>query len=405
MASGNFRFFATTAKGMEPQLGRELKELGAPGVQETRAGASFEGGLEVAYRACLWSRVANRILLPLKTFHAPTPEKLYGGVKSIRWSDHLMPKNTLAVDFASSRSQITHTHFGALKSKDAIVDQLRSIHGERPSVDPANPDVRVNIHVNQDEATVSIDLSGESLHRRGYRDEGVPAPLKENLAAALLLAAGWGPESGAFLDPMCGSGTLPIEAALIAARIAPGIGRKRWGFSGWLGHYPKVWERLIEEARDLEVRDPKKLPRIVGYDADFRSVRAALANVERAGFSKVVHIEKRDLEHCEPVAERGLFLANPPYGERIGARDGATERGPRRRLVGAPVADASMSEEAVAALYERMGDVLKQRFKGWEAGIFTANADAAKRIGLRASRRLPFFNGALECRLFLYSLY
>jgi 23S rRNA (guanine2445-N2)-methyltransferase / 23S rRNA (guanine2069-N7)-methyltransferase len=308
-------------------------------------------------------------------------------VRSIRWSDHLTPKNTIAVDFSASASQITHTHFGALKVKDAIVDQLRSIHGERPSVDPVRPDIRINVYLLKDEATVSLDLSGDSLHIRGYREKGVEAPLKENLAAAILMLAGWPKkleETGGntcFLDPMCGSGTLPIEAAMMAARIAPGLSRKRYGFSAWLQHDATVWKQLIEEAMDLEVQDKKKLPKIVGYDKNFRAVRTALENVECADLQGVVHIEKRELSECDRIGDGGLIVVNPPYGERLG------------------------EVEELKPLYKQLGDTFKQKFKGWDGFIFTSEPELAKSIGLKASRRLILFNGAIECRLLKFDLY
>jgi 23S rRNA (guanine2445-N2)-methyltransferase / 23S rRNA (guanine2069-N7)-methyltransferase len=278
-------FFATTAKHLESLLETELRGLGATHVKRVRAGVGFAGDLALAYRVCLWSRVANRVLLPLRSFPAPDPEKLYGGVKQIRWSDHLDAGRTMAVDFSASRSQITHTQYGALKVKDAIVDQLRSVSGERPSIDVKAPDVRVNVYVLEDVATVGIDLSGTSLHQRGYRDEGAPAPLKENLAAALLLLAGW-PEKAAagqsLLDPMTGSGTLPIEAALIASDTAPGLGRKHHGFLRWKGHDAAAWEKLLAEAQARRKRLPARGQRIVGYDADARAVRVALGNAKAA---------------------------------------------------------------------------------------------------------------------------
>jgi 23S rRNA (guanine2445-N2)-methyltransferase / 23S rRNA (guanine2069-N7)-methyltransferase len=357
-------------------------------IRPTRAGASFEGPLETAYRACLWSRLANRVLLPLAEFPAPDERKLYGGVKSIRWSDHVDPGRTIAVDFASSRSKLAHTHFGALKTKDAIVDQLRSVRGFRPDVNPERPDIRVNVHVQEDQATVSLDLSGESLHRRGYREacEQTSAPLKENLAAAILLSAGWSgdPSSGqggAFLDPMCGSGTLPIEAAMISADRAPGLLRAHFGFLGWPGHVPALWKRLLEEARGREIREKRRLPRIVGTDRDSRAVAGALAAVERAGLTGRVHIEKKEFSESRPPAERGLVVLNPPYGERLG------------------------EEKELEALYQQIGDVFKQRFKGWEGAVFTGNPNLAKKIGLKASRRIVLFNGAIECRLLRYELF
>lgn len=382
MAAEQYFFYATSAKGMEVLLADEIRKMGATSVEVGRAGVSFQGPLEIGYRACLWSRVANRVLLPLKTFPAPDPDRLYGGVRSIHWKDHLTVKDTLAVDFSSSHSQITHSHFGALKAKDAIVDQFRTTQGERPSVDPANPDLRINIYLHEDVATVSIDLSGQSLHRRGYRQEGVEAPLKENLAAALLMLAGWPKNDGsAFIDPMCGSGTLPIEAALMAANIAPGILRERFGFHGWQGHVPALWKRLLNEAKELEIKDKKKLPKIVGYDADFRVVRVALANLEKAGLHGKVHIEKRDFESCEPIADTGVILLNPPYGERLGDVD------------------------QLKPLYKSIGDTFKQKFKGWNGYVFTGSSVLSKVIGLKPAQRIVLYNGAIECRLLKYDLY
>ncbi len=380
-------FYITTAKGMEEVLLNELLSIGISAPTLGRAGVSFKGTLRDAYKVCLWSRVANRVLLPLKTFTASNPEKLYGEVRSIRWSDHLGPEQTLAVDFSSSQSEISHTHFGALKTKDAIVDQLRSVKGARPSIDPAHPDVRVNVYLLKNEATVSIDLSGDSLHRRGYREEGATAPLKENLAAGLLLTAGWQELSkdpkAEFLDPMCGSGTLPLEAAFIAARVAPGLGRSYFGFSGWLPHREDLWTELCKEAEEMRIRDRKKLPRVVGFDRDFRAVRVALANSERAGLTTSVHFEKRELAACSPNMPdgRGIIMVNPPYGERIGDID------------------------ELRPLYREIGHSFKQKFKGWEGYVFTGSPDLAKEVGLQASRRYVFFNGAIECRLLRYELY
>lgn len=385
--SSQYSLFATTAKEMENLLANELEDLGATQIEKKRAGVSFKGDLETAYRVCLWSRIANRVLLPLKSFHAPNPEKLYGGVKSIRWSDHLDAEQTIAVDFSSSQSQITHTHFGALKAKDAIVDQLRSVQGIRPSVDVHQPNLRINVYVLKDEATVSLDLSGDSLHMRGYREEGAFAPLKENLAAAILTYTDWpklaqeNPSDFGLVDPMCGSGTLPIEALMMAAKIAPGLAREYYGFIGWKQHDPTVWKRLKEEANDLVIRDKKKLPKIVGYDQDFRAVRVAIANLERAGLRQFVHLEKRELSGADPVSPHGIIVVNPPYGERLG------------------------DVESLKPLYIQLGDTFKRRFKGWTGYIFTGSPDLAKSVGLKASRRFVLFNGAIECRLLKYDLY
>jgi 23S rRNA (guanine2445-N2)-methyltransferase / 23S rRNA (guanine2069-N7)-methyltransferase len=378
-------FFATTAKGLEELLAAELRDLGAPRVEVVRAGVSFAGSLEVAYRACLWSRVANRVLLPLGSFPAETPEELYAGVRSIRWSEHVSPLGTLAVDCATSQSQLSHSHYAALKTKDAIVDQLRERGGVRPSVDTARPDVRVNVYLHRDRAVVGIDLSGESLHRRAYRERGVAAPLKENLAAAMLLLAEWprlAREGVPFLDPMCGSGTLPIEAALIAADVAPALRRSYFGFSRWRGHQADLWRRLVSEAEEREVRDPKRLPDVRGHDADFRAVRVALANVERAGLRGRVHIEKRALADSGPSGGQGTGIAvmNPPYGERLG------------------------QAERLGPLYGEIGDVLRRRFPGWTGYVLAGNPELAKHIGLKPARRFVLYNGAIECRLLKFPI-
>lgn len=377
-----FEFFATTALCMETLLAQELREMGAEDVKEVKAGVLFHGPLEIGYRACLWSRIANRILLPLKTFPAETPDQLYAGVRSIHWSDHLTPENTLAVDFSSLRSKITHTHFGALKVKDAIVDQFRTIQGVRPSVDPIRPDIRINVYLSQDRATVSLDLSGDSLHRRGYREEGSKAPLKENLAAAILASAKWPREEGvALLDPMCGSGTLLIEAAMKVANHAPGLKRNYYGFLKWQEHVPALWNRLLQEANDVIIRDKKKFPKIVGYDEDFRSVRVALTNVEKAGFQGRIHVEKRELAQVERIAEKGILVTNPPYGERLG------------------------EVEALKPLYRLIGDTMKQKLKGWEGYVFTGSPELSKNVGLKATQRIVLFNGPMECRLLKYEIY
>lgn len=373
-------FFATTAKYMESLLAHELLALGCKEVVETRAGAGFTGSLADAYRACLWSRVANRVLLTLARFPAATPEDLYGGVRAIPWYEHFHITDTFAVDFTASQSVIRHSHFGALKVKDAVADEFRARYGERPSVRTERPDIQINVYLLRDQATVSLDLSGESLHRRGYREQGAVAPLKETLAAAILLRAGWAEiaaRGGALVDPMCGSGTLPIEAAFMAADIAPGLGRDYWGFQHWRQHDARVWGALEDEARGRRIQGLTGLPDIRGYDRDARAVRAALANIERAGLHGYVHVDKRGLEACAPLGpnQTGLVIVNPPYGERLGR-------------------DAELP-----ALYTRLGGVLRERFGGWRAAVFTGNPDLGKVMGLRARRMHTFYNGPLECKL------
>ncbi|WP_309544631.1 THUMP domain-containing protein [Alkalilimnicola ehrlichii] len=364
--------------------GRRTGKIGAKDVRPGRGGASFQGPLGTAYRACLWSRLANRILLPLSRFPAETPDALYQGIREIDWSLHLAAEGSLAVDFVAQRSQITHSHFGALKVKDAIVDQFRDCGGQRPSVSLQEPDVRINVYLYRDEAQVSLDLSGESLHRRGYREQGAAAPLKETLAAALLLRAGWpaiAANGGALIDPLCGSGTLPIEAALIAGDIAPGLNRTYYGFLRWRGHDEAAWKALIDEAIEREEQGLQRIPPIAGFDKDLHAVQAALGNVARAGLQGKVHIERRSLDELRPIGKRaGLLVANPPYGERIGETS---------RLI---------------PLYNQLGALAKRYLPGWRAAIFTGNRDLIHQIGLRAEKTYTLYNGPLECRLSLYPI-
>jgi len=378
------RFFAPCAKGLEGLLVEELRALGAADVRETRAGVAFAGPLATAYRACLWSRLASRILLPITGFDAPSPEALYEGVLTVDWNEHLRPEGTLAVDLNVSDSAITHSRYAALKVKDAMVDQFRARFGVRPSVDTARPDLRVNVYLHRDVATVSVDLAGEALHRRGHRAEGVAAPLKENLAAAILLRARW-PElaarGDALVDPMCGSGTLPIEAALLAADIAPGLARDYFGFLGWRGHDPDVWRALLDEARERRAAGLERLPPIRGYDHDAAAVKAARINVTRAGLTGRIEIERRSLADCRAeTVSTGLVVANPPYGERLG------------------------DLRELPALYAELGDALKRCYGGWAAAVFTGNPDLGKHMGLRAHRMHTLWNGAIECRLLHFDI-
>lgn len=381
------RFFATSPKGIGPLLADELKAMGAENVRENAAGASFEGTLEAGYRACLWSRTANRVLMPLAEFSAPDPEALYAGVMEIPWAVHLEPNGTMAVDFTTRRSKITHTRFGALKVKDAVVDQLRESYGIRPSVDTKTPDLRLNLFLDRDRATLSLDLSGTSLHQRGNRKLGGAAPLKENLAAALLLRAGW-PEiaaaGGALVDPMCGIGTFCIEAALIAGDAAPGMGRDYFGFLGWKGHQPEIWEKLLAEAKSRHLHGLKKIPPIVGYDADPKAVHGALANVAAAGLTGVIHAERRELSKAAPNKTMGkvpgLVAVNPPYGERLGEK------------------------ENLKLLYRALGTRLREAFPDWKAAVFTGNPELGKEMPLRAQRTHDFFNGALACKLLRFEI-
>ena len=375
-------YFATVAGGFEALLAEELAGLGAAGCAPARGGVRFGGTLQLAYRACLWSRLANRILMPLLDVDIDDEDGLYAAARSVNWLRHLRPDSTLAVDFGGVRAVVSHSRYGALRVKDAVVDSVREATGERPSVDTTRPDLRINAFVLERRLTLSLDLSGESLHRRGYRVPGAVAPLKENLAAAILVRAGW-PEvaaaGGALLDPMCGSGTFPIEAAWMAGDVAPGLLRTHFGFHGWRGHDDSLWKGLLDEALERQEAGLPRLPPVVGYDADAAAVRLALGNVERAGLRGRVHVERRELERAEPVGNApGLVVVNPPYGERL------------------------QQQSALAPLYARLGEVLRSRFAGWRAVVLTG-ADLP--LGLRPERSWQVRNGPIECRLERFALH
>jgi 23S rRNA (guanine2069-N7)-methyltransferase / 23S rRNA (guanine2445-N2)-methyltransferase len=377
-------FFASCPPGVADLTAAELRGCGATHTRELKLGVLFEGTLETAYRACLWSRTASRILMPLANFPAATPEALYDGVAAVDWTQHISASGTIAIEFGGASAGIKHTHFGALKTKDAIVDQLRERSGQRPSVELERPDVRLDVRLDRERATLSLDLSGDSLHRRAYRARGVAAPLKENLAAAVLLRSGWPAiaETGEFVDPMCGSGTLVIEAAMMALDIAPGLLRSYFGFIGWRGHDRELWQRLVDEARAR--REATSAKRIVlrGYDSDASAVRAAIENSDRANLRGFVHFERRELDQLvrQSDAATGLLATNPPYGERIG------------------------DQERLQTLYKLLGERLREQFLGWRAAVLTGNPPLAKAIGIHASRSHTLFNGRIECRLLRFEI-
>ncbi|TLM61518.1 MAG: RNA methyltransferase [Deltaproteobacteria bacterium] len=369
-------YFATTARGLEEILAGELQALGVVEVRPVPGGVHFRGDRTDGYRACLWLRTANRVLQPVATFACASADQLYEGVRNCPWEGFLTPGMTLALDASVRDSALTHSRFAALKGKDAIVDRLRDLRGWRPDIDPAAPDLPVNLHIHKNRCTVSLDLAGDGLHRRGYRLERTVAPLRETLAAGLLLLSGWDGTTP-FVDPMCGSGTLPIEAALIATRTAPGLGRG-FAFQKWPGFDAGGWQALRDEAHRL--RRPAAAP-IIGADRDPRALAAARDNAARQPAAGGIRWERSDFARFEPPAGPGTLLCNPPYGERL-KDDGALE-----------------------LLYRSIGDTLKQRWTGWTAWLLTGNLEAAKRIGLKATRRVPLWNGPLECRLLKYELY
>ncbi len=381
------KFFATCPKGLEGLLQEELDKLGAKTTKQTVAGVTFSGPLDLAYRACLWSRFANRILLPLSTFPVDDAESLYRGAGYIQWLRHMSVDTTFIVNFTGTSESINHTQFAAQTIKDAIVDQFRDIKGERPSVDKADPDLRINAILRRGYVTISIDLSGESLHRRGYRLDAGAAPLKENLAAAILQRANWpeiAKQGGSLLDPMCGSGSLLIEGVLMAADIAPGLYRKKFGFQGWKQYEEKTWIKLIEEAEVRAVKGKQSmLSTIHGVDVCDDYILQARANIRRVGLESFIQLTCADinqLSNKDIDKTYGLCICNPPYGERL------------------------EDEDTLLPLYRTLSKKLKENFLNWEAAILTGNTEVARRMGLRAFKKYALFNGAIPCQLLLFHI-
>lgn len=374
----------TAPGGFGDLLLAELREAGAEAVEERTYGARCLATVETAYRLCLQSRIASRVLLVLARVPAATPEELYAGVQSLDWATIFTRGATFAIDAKSTASQLAHTQFITLKAKDAIVDQLRERWGERPDIDPVAPALRVHVRLSKDVASLALDLAGEPLHRRGYRARGVAAPLKENLAAGLLLRAGWpaiAAAGGGFVDPLCGSGTLVIEAALIAAGIAPGLLRSRFGFEAWAGHDPVLWHELKSAADTARARSTLTAGRLVGRDRDGQAVRAARENAARAGVAEWVDLQPGELSQLmHPRQATGLLLVNPPYGERLG------------------------EVEDLKGLYTTLGLVLRERYLGWKAAVFTGNPPLCKFLRLEARRSHTLFNGPIECRLLRFEV-
>jgi 23S rRNA G2445 N2-methylase RlmL len=363
-----YLFFATAAKGTEGAIRDELRELGFRKVRAERGGVGFQGRMSEGFRACLWLRAAVRVLLLVAEFEAPDGEALYEGVASVDWGRVLDARRTLAVRAFAKDSALSHTQFIAQKTKDAVVDQLRDRHGARPDVDRDDPDVLLFVHLSRDRASVYLDMSGEALHRRGYRRAAMDAPLKESLAAAVLRLSGWDRERP-LVDPMCGSGTIAIEAALWARDVAPGLSRERFGFERWRSHgeaEARAMRELREEARG---RALKKGPVIWAFDEDREAVTAARTNARAAGID--LRIDQRSIEALEPLPSPGHVIVNPPYGERLPA-------------------DAPLYA-AMAAAFRRM--------HGHRIAVLAGSPAAERALPRRPLKALEVYNGALPCRL------
>ena len=374
-----FSMLAKTFKGLEQVLAKELIELGANNVQIERRAVSFTGDLRMLYTANFCLRTASRVLVPIATFKAKKTDDIYEQVKALNWTEYMTPKTTFQIDATVYSDLFRHSQFITYRVKDAIVDYWMEHGGVRPSVQLTNPDIYLNIHIAGDNITLSLDSSGESLHKRGYRVANTQAPINEALAAGMLLLAGWRGQ-GDFYDPMCGSGTLLIEAALIARNIAPGIYRKGFAFEKWANFDADLFEDIYSD--DSRERDFKH--KIYGSDAGFYAVQAATKNIESANLQRDIEVKQirvQELRLAERNTEGALVMINPPYGERLA------------------------QDKDVLRLYQDMGTTLKHQFNGATAWIISSNEDALKCIGLRPAKRIRLMNGELECLFNQYELF
>ena len=367
-------FFATCPRGLEALLADELRSAGGSGIRPVSGGVAFEGDLAVCYAANLKSRIATRVLLQLASAPYRKEQDVYDAAYGVPWQRWFTVERSIRVDVTAIRSPLKSLEFITLRVKDAVCDRFRAERGRRPDVDTRSPDVRIAAFLDAHTVTLYLDTSGEPLYKRGYRSERGEAPLKENLAAGILALTGWDTEEPLF-DPMCGSGTFLIEAAMMAPRIAPGSGRS-FGFERLLAHDARLWRSLRDVASRVQVH-PRALP-VFGADVSGRELRNAHDNLKAAGLDTAVELRKADVLEVTPPAPYGVMVVNPPYGVRIGEK------------------------EAMADFYPKLGDALKNRYAGWRCYILSADPELPRRIRLRATRRTPLFNGPLECRLYEY---
>lgn len=373
-----FDLVSTCGGGLEQLVEGEIKECGGNNTSSSKGVVTWQGTLESAYRLCLWSRFASRVLLQVDSFKVKDEESLYNGALKVQWMNHLDITNTFAVNCTiAGNSPITHNRYAALKLKDGLVDSFRIVSGQRPSVQGERPDVQIHLHLDGTQASVFIDLSGESLHRRGYRVSSTLAPLKETLAAAIVALSGWVGSEESLVDPMCGSGTLLIEAALIYGDSAPGLSRSYFGCFGWRGHDKSLWRLLVSEAMEREDAGWRKEqhPQLLGFDADPVAVSAARKNIERAGLEEQIRVKQRDVSTFSPPTKTGTIISNLPYGERL-------------------------SEKSLTAhLYRAFGRVVGTRFSGWKVGVFISDPELTDSFKLTWENKHKLFNGAISCRL------
>jgi putative N6-adenine-specific DNA methylase len=372
----NISYIAKTISGLETVLAAELTALGASEVKIINRAVTFYGDVKLMYNANLWLRTALRILEPISTFKVSTNEDLYNCISDYPWETLINVEQTIAIDAFISNSIFNNSQFVSQKAKDAVVDRFRKKFGKRPSVNIENPDLRINVHITQSNCNVSLDTSGESLHKRGYRQISGIAPLSEVLAAGLVLLSGWDKKT-TLIDPMCGSGTILSEAALIAENKAPGLFRNKFGFMNWKNFDRDLWNEIYVEAKKQSTKSHVKF---FGYDISNMALDGALQNITATGLQDNVKLERIPFEKLVPPVKPGTLIFNPPYGERLQSDD-------------------------ITAFYKMIGDVLKQRFSGFEAWIISSDIDALKHVGLKPSAKYPVFNGPLECRFFKFNLY
>lgn len=375
MSEANFEMVAKTLHGLEDILAEELTALGANEIQKGRRMVSFTGDKELLYKANFCCRTALRILKPVYHFKAKDAETVYNEVKKVMWENYMSLETTFAIDSVIFSENFNHSKFVAYRTKDAIVDYFMEKYEKRPSVRVNNPDLYINIHISHNDCTLSIDSSGESLHKRGYRVEQTEAPLNEVLAAGMILKTGWKGESN-FIDPMCGSGTLLIEAAMIALNIAPGIHRKEFAFEKWIDFDQELFDRIYND----ESREREFTFKCYGYDISPSAIETAQKNVRSAGLNKYIELKVLPFQQVTEAPQPGILVTNPPYGERISSRD----------LMG---------------LYNMIGERLKHVFMGYNAWIISYKDECFDKIGLRPKEKMKLLNGSLECEYRCYELF
>jgi len=370
-----FGLIAKTFMGLEPVLAKELTQLGANNVKIGRRMVSFTGDKEIMYRANFQLHTAIRILKPIARFQAKSADDVYAEIQKIDWSLYIEKGKTFSVDSVVYSEEFRNSRFVTYKVKDAIVDQIREHTGDRPNISVSNPDIRLNIHIAEKDCTLSLDSSGDSLHRRGYRQESVEAPLNEVLAAGMILMSGWQGETD-FIDPMCGSGTLPIEAALIARNISPGVYRKGYAFERWLDFDQDLFDKIYND----DSQEREFFHHIYGYDVDMKAVNTARLNVRASGLSEHITIKQVDFKKFTQPLTKSIIITNPPYGERI-------------------------STPNLLSTYKMIGERLKHQFLGNDAWILSYREECFDQIGLKPSIKIPVYNGSLECEFRKYSLF